>query len=79
MKRKDLTALRAKTIKELERLVYEKKTEATKKKMEILGGKDKNLKASRILMTEVAKILTLVKEKEIIENIEMKKEGKENA
>lgn len=82
MKRKDFISLRGKTIKELSKLAYEKKTEAIKKKMEIMGGKEKNVKVYRNLMTEVAKILTLVREKEIIEKIEMnnkEKKGKENA
>jgi ribosomal protein L29 len=72
MKIKDLTALRGKSIKELEKLAYEKRTEATKKKMEIMSGKEKNLKVYGNLMTEVAKILTLVREKEIIESLEPK-------
>jgi len=76
MKRKDLIGLRGKTIKDLKKLAYEKKTEATKKKMEIMGGKEKNLKSNRILMTEVAKILTLIREKEIIESLEPKEEVK---
>jgi ribosomal protein L29 len=74
MKRKDFTGLRGKTIKELQKLAYEKKTEAIKKKMDIMGGKEKNIKLYRNLMTEVAKILTLVREKEIVEKIEAKSE-----
>lgn len=72
MKIKELTSLRGKSIKELAKLAYEKRTEATKKKMEIMSGKEKNLKVYRNLMTEVAKILTLVREKEIIESLEPK-------
>ena len=72
MKIKELTGLRGKSIKELTKLAYEKRTEATKKKMEIMSGKEKNLKVYRNLMTEVAKILTLVREKEIIESLEPK-------
>jgi hypothetical protein len=84
MKRKDFIALRGKTIKELTKLAYEKRTEATKKKMDIMGAKEKNVKVYRNLMTEVAKILTLVREKEIIASLEViepkvEEKGKENA
>jgi hypothetical protein len=47
-----------------------KRAEATKKKMQILGGKEKNLKAHRNLRADVAKILTLVREKEILEKVQ---------
>ena len=40
-------------------------------KMKILGGKEKNLKVHKNLMTEIAKILTLVREKEIIASLEV--------
>ena len=76
MKKKDMISLRTKTAKELAKIVYEKQTEATKKKMEIMGGKEKNLKAHKNLSREIAKILTLIREKEIIEKIEAEsKEG----
>jgi len=45
--------------------------------MKIMGGKEKNLKVRRNLTREIAKILTLVREKEIIEalsSLEPKKE-----
>ena len=76
MKKKELISLRTKTAKELAKIVYEKQTEGTKKKMEIMGGKEKNLKAHKNLSREIAKILTLIREKEIIEKIEAEsKEG----
>ncbi len=76
MKKKDIISLRTKTAKELAKIVYEKQTESTKKKMEIMGGKEKNLKAHKNLSREIAKILTLIREKEIIEKIEAEsKEG----
>jgi ribosomal protein L29 len=76
MKRKDYTDLKEKTIKELVKLASAKKAEATKKKMEILGGKEKNLKLHRNLRAEVAKILTLIREKEILEKLAPKEEAK---
>ena len=66
MKRKHYQDLKGKTIKELLKLATVKKAEALKKKMQIMGGREKNLKLYRQIRTEVAKILTLAREKEII-------------
>jgi ribosomal protein L29 len=83
MKRKEFNDLRSKTIKDLSKMVSEKKLEAEKIKMKILGGKEKNLKVHKNLSREIAKILTLIREKEIIESLQPKnedvKKGKENA
>jgi ribosomal protein L29 len=70
MKTKDFKNLREKGVKELKKMVYTKNVEAAKKAMEIKTGKEKNLKLVRHLRREIAKILTLVKEKEILEKIE---------
>jgi ribosomal protein L29 len=70
MKKKDFTELREKSAIELIKLAMKKKTEAAKKRMEILAGKEKNLKAYKNLRSEVAKILTLVREKEILEKLQ---------
>jgi ribosomal protein L29 len=78
MKRKDYTELKGKTIKELIKIASLKRTEAVKKKMQVLGGKEKNLKVYRNLRVEIAKILTLVREKEILEKVQPKEaEAKE--
>jgi ribosomal protein L29 len=69
MKRKELTTLRGKTKEELMKIVIAKKLEADKTKMKIIGGKEKNVKVGRNLSREIAKILTLVREKEIIESL----------
>ena len=73
MKRKDFNDIRGKTIQELGKMVAEKKVEAIKKKMESLAGKEKNLKVYRNSRREIAKILTLIREKEILEKIQTKK------
>ncbi|KKS95238.1 MAG: hypothetical protein UV71_C0010G0029 [Microgenomates group bacterium GW2011_GWC1_43_13] len=72
MKRKDYIDLKGKTIKELIKMASDKKTESVKKKMQILGGKEKNLKVYRNLRAEIAKILTLIREKEILEKVQPK-------
>jgi ribosomal protein L29 len=73
MKKKELNELRGKSVKELRKLASDKRGEAEKVKMKIFAGKEKNLKLKRNLTREVAKILTLIREKEIIESLEVKK------
>lgn len=80
MKRKDYTGLKEKTIKELVKLASDKRAEAVKNKMKVLGGKEKNLKVYRNSRREIAKILTLIREKEILEKVQPEvksEEGKE--
>ena len=77
MKRKEFNDLRGKNIQELGKIALEKKLEAEKAKMKRFGGKEKNLKVGRNLSSEIAKILTLVREKEIIESLQPKVEEKE--
>ena len=69
MKRKEFNDLKTKDIKSLKKLSMEKKFEADKKKMEITGGKEKNLKATNNLRHDLAQILTVIREKEILEKI----------
>jgi ribosomal protein L29 len=76
MKKKDYIDLKGKTIKELIKMASDKKMEAIKKKMEILGGREKNLKLHRQIRAEVAKILTLIREKEILEKLAPREEAK---
>jgi ribosomal protein L29 len=76
MKRKDYQELKGKTVKELLKMAATKQGEAIKKKMQIMGGKEKNLKLYRQIRLEVAKILTLAREKDIIEKITEKAKTK---
>lgn len=79
MKRKDLLDLRNKSSAELTKLAGERKSQANKKKMEIVSGKNKNLREYKNLRRELAKILTLASEKKIIEKIEVEKAKEEKA
>lgn len=74
MKRKDYTDLKGKTVADLTKMVSSKKTDAIKKKMQIMGGKEKNLKAYRNIRSEIAKILTLIREKEIVDELKVESE-----
>jgi ribosomal protein L29 len=74
MKRKELNDLRTKDLKALSKMAMEKKFEVKKNKMAMLGGKEKNLKVTNNLRHDLAQILTVMKEKEILEKIQSKKE-----
>lgn len=74
MKRKEFTDLKNKTIEDLTKFVREKREDSLKKKMEGVSGKDKNLKSYRNLRREIAQVLTLIKEKQIIEKLKKKGE-----
>lgn len=76
MKRKELNELRGKNIKDLNKIALEKRLESEKARMKMFGGKEKNLKVGRNLAREIAKILTLIREKEIIESLQPKVEEK---
>ncbi len=69
MKRKEFTDFKTKSVKELIKFVTDKKTEMGKKKVEIFSGKEKNLKYFNNLRRDVAKVMTIIKEKEILEKL----------
>lgn len=62
MKRKDLTTLREKKLEELKKMVNEKKIELTKVHLNLVSGKEKNVKKARNLKIEIAQILTIIGE-----------------
>jgi ribosomal protein L29 len=72
MKRKDYIDLKGKTVADLIKMASVKRTDAIKKK----AGKEKNLKVYRNLRADIAKILTLIREKEILEKVQPKEEVK---
>jgi ribosomal protein L29 len=78
MKTKDFKELRMKDAKDLKKLAGSKIREARKAKMSLGAGKEKNLKLALNLRREVAKILTLVREKEIIASLEKGKDKTES-
>jgi ribosomal protein L29 len=67
MKKKDLQALKSKSIEELKKMVSDKKKEADEAFIKTKAGQEKNLKKVKNLRKDIAQILTLVKEKEIVE------------
>lgn len=75
MKKADLQSFKTKSMEDLKKLVEEKKKAAIEARLKALSGQEKNLKLVKNLRVEIARILTLIKEKSIVEKIE-KKENK---
>ena len=73
MKKNELKSIRTKKIGELYGQVNKKKIELVKVKMEIVAGKESDLKKAKNLKREIAQILTIIKEKQIVGELEDKK------
>lgn len=66
MKTKELGVFRKKEINDLKKIAAEKMSEAREAYTFIRVGKEKNVRKNKILRREIAQILTIVREKEII-------------
>lgn len=67
MKKKDLTDLRNKKTNELEKLLAKKRNELVNTYAKIKAGQEKNLKKAKNIRRDVAQILTIIREKELLE------------
>ena len=67
MKVKELQSLRTKQISELTKIVSEKKNEAGIAYAKIKAGQEKNVSRVKNLRHDIAQILTLIREKQILE------------
>ena len=77
MKTKEFKSIKIKEIKEIKDLISKKKLELSKNQVKMLSGKEKNIKKTWELRKEIAQLLTIVKEKELIEkNIKPEEEKK---
>jgi len=65
MKRKDLVDLKTKEVKDLNKILGDKKAELEKVMVNVSVGKEKNLKKAKNLRRDISQILTIVREKEI--------------
>ena len=66
MKKKDLVDLKTKEVKDLNKILGDKKAELEKIMVNVSVGKEKNLKSAKNLRRDISQILTMVKEKEIL-------------
>jgi ribosomal protein L29 len=69
MKKKDFDQIKNKSREDLEKVVSEKRAELTETNTLSGVSGEKNKKKAKTLRREIAQILTLIKEKEIVEKI----------
>ncbi|MEK7521256.1 MAG: 50S ribosomal protein L29 [Patescibacteria group bacterium] len=67
MKTKDKKALKEKNIAELEKLLIDKEQEVIKTRADMFRGKIKNIRSVKNLKNEIARIKTLIREKQLLE------------
>lgn len=66
MKKKELSDLRKKDIKELKKMTTDKKHDLAKTLTELAVGKEKNLKKAKNLRLDIARIATIIQEADIV-------------
>jgi len=71
MKKKEIQDLRGKTQAELKKKAEDKRLELSKIVANLKASKEKNLKKAKNLRRELAQILTVLREKEILERDEL--------
>jgi large subunit ribosomal protein L29 len=69
MKKKEKKEFFAKTIQELRKLLEEKKEELFQLSQELAQGKLKNTRSVFHKKKDIARILTILREKELLENV----------
>lgn len=74
MKTKDFKDLKTKEVKELRKNANDLVLQLSKIKAKIASGQEKNLKGAKNLRRDIARILTLIKEKEIVEKLKTESE-----
>lgn len=76
MKKKDLKVLRSKNIKTLNDQLEERRREFTSAWAEIKGGKEKNVNKAGNIRKDIAQLMTIIREKELIEEDKEKDDSK---
>lgn len=77
MKKKELADFRQKKLSELNEILDKKRIELGQVQAKTFSGKEKNNKKGKMLKIEIAQILTLIREKILLEELQNKKERKE--
>lgn len=70
MKKKDFIDLKSKEIKDLKKMLSDLVLQSLKIKVKIMARQEKNVKAFANLKRDIARISTLIREKEIIEKLQ---------
>ena len=73
MKKKDLAGIKKTSKEELKSLAEKKSLDLSKAKAAMKAGQEKNLKKVKLLRHEISQILSILREKEIVEKLDEKK------
>jgi ribosomal protein L29 len=72
VKKKDFKDIKTKEVDELKKMIDSKRGELAKTVPNLKAGREKNLKKAKNLKREIAQILSLISEKEIMKKEEAK-------
>ena len=72
MKKRDLQEIRSKKVAELDKIVAKKRQESVLADAKMKTGQEKKIKKVKNLRREIAQILTIIREKQILEKKEKK-------
>lgn len=72
MKKKDIQDLRNKKIVELDKIVIKKRQESIMADVKTRTGQEKKIKKVKNLKREIAQILTIIREKQILKEVKKK-------
>jgi ribosomal protein L29 len=75
MRKNELKNLKTKQKKELRKMIDEKKRDLTKSLSELKAGREKNFKKPKSIRRDIAQILTVVREKELMEKTSVGRGG----
>jgi ribosomal protein L29 len=77
MKSRELSKLRTEDVASLEKMLTEKKTELGLNYADTKAGKEKNLRKSKMLRRDIAQIMTVIRELEIVDENKQKEDKPE--
>jgi len=72
MKKKEMNEVKAKDIKEMEKIISEKKIDIIKTRAQVVTSKEKNLKKIKMAKRDISQISTIIREKQIAEKLKDK-------
>lgn len=70
MKTKELLEIRKKSIDQLKKMIEDKKEDLRKINLDMTLGQESNVKKAKLLKTEIAQLMTITREKELLETVD---------
>ena len=76
MRRNDLLKLRGRKLTEIEDILKNKKLEFIRAKTNLKAKREKNLKKAKLLSREISQMLTIIREKDLMEKGSIRSSGR---